>query len=252
MTKEWVLKLGDRLLDTQQVITYLRRSGHLPVFLGEVASQFLIEMELEKRSDIVISRQYLEQEISHLRSAHQLEAPSVFDDWLFSNSFKDELSFRLSLELKLKIDQWMIQLEADKGLDYFISHKLELDQLVISRIVVSSENLAEEIQLQLLEQPFQFEQFAKAYSITDDAKTNGLVGLVNRKEMLEKIGIDLYNTQVGELVGPMECEEGWSIFRVDECIPAKYDDEMKEFLREQLLEEWLSQQLESLDIDILM
>jgi parvulin-like peptidyl-prolyl isomerase len=252
VAKEFVLRLGDRLLDTQQVIFYLRRSGNLSVLLGEVASQFLLEKELEERSDIVVSDQEVERSLRTFRSTHQLEDPSVFKDWLLSNNFNDEFSFKASLELQLKLEQWMSKTEAEKGLDYFIDHKIDLDQLVVSRIVVSSKNLAEELQLQILEQRCQFETIAKEYSITEDAMTNGLVGFVNRKEMIDTTGLDLYHTQIGELIGPVECAEGWSLFRVDEFVPAQYDDEMKEFLRVQLFEEWLAQQVQSLNIDVLM
>ena len=82
--------------------------------------------------------------------------------------------------------------------------------------------------------------------------TNGLIGFVSRKEMLEQIGVDLYDVHIGELVGPVECAEGWSIFRVDEFVPAQYDNETKEFIRTQLLDEWLSSQIQSLNVDVLI
>jgi len=250
--QDYVLQLGDSLLTVQHVISYLRRSGHLSVLLGEVASQFLLEKEIEKRSDITVTAQLVDDELQAFQLKNELTDHDAFQAWLISNSFKDELSFRSSLEFKLKLEQLAIEMEAEKGLDHFIEHKIELDQLVVSRIVVLSQNAAEELRLQIDEKKFQFEELAREYSLTEDAMTNGLVGFVSRKEMLEQIGVDLYDVHIGELVGPVECAEGWSIFRVDEFVPAQYDDETKEFIRTQLLDEWLSSQIQSLNVDVLI
>ena len=250
--QNFVLQLGDNLLTIQQVIFYLRRSGNLSVLLGEVASQFILEKELANRKDITVDAQIVEQEMKAFRQCNELDDDLTFQAWLVSNSFRDDVSFLAYLEFKLKLEKLMIEIEEEKGLDYFISQKLDLDQLVVSRIVVSSKNLAEELQLQILEKSFQFEELAKEYSITEDAITNGLMGFVNRKDMLEQTGLDLYQAQIGELIGPVDCAEGWSLFRVDEFVSAQYDEEMKAFLRTQLLDEWLSNQIQSLNIDILI
>lgn len=240
------------MLTIQHVIFYLRRAGNLSVLLGEVASQFILEKELAKHKGITVSAQIVEQEMKAFRQSNELEDDQTFQAWLVSNSFRDDVNFLAYLEFKLKLEKLMIEIEEEKGLDCFIAQKFDLDQLVVSRIVVTSRNLAEELQLQILEKQFQFEELAKEYSITEDAITNGLMGFVNRKDMLEQTGLDLYQGQVGELIGPVDCAEGWSLFRVEEVVPAQYDEEMKAFLRSQLLDEWLSSQIQSLNIDILI
>jgi parvulin-like peptidyl-prolyl isomerase len=61
----------------------------------------------------------------------------------------------------------------------------------------------------------------------------------------------LQQTPPGQIVGPMEVEGGWCIFRVDEFLEASLDNpQVKQRLQNELFDQWLNQQLQSAKITL--
>lgn len=66
-----------------------------------------------------------------------------------------------------------------------IEQKLFLDR-VVSRLIVTEKELAEELKSQILEGA-RFEQLAQEYSITDNRMLNGIMGTVSRGQLPDPV-----------------------------------------------------------------
>jgi parvulin-like peptidyl-prolyl isomerase len=134
--------------------------------------------------------------------------------------------------------------------EYFIERKLFLDRVVLSRIIVGERELAEELASQI-EEGASFEQLAKEYSLTDDRIVNGMMGPVSRGTLPDILRASVDSASSGELVGPLELEERWGLFRVEEFLPASLENgQLREALQNELFEQWLTEKMQKMTVKL--
>ena len=121
--------------------------------------------------------------------------------------------------------------------------------MVLSRIVVNNKELAEELKSQILEE-IRFEQLAQEYSLTDDRIVNGMMGPVSRGQMPDSLRTLVDLSSPGELVGPIELEGLYCLFRVEQFLPASLEGQVKQELQNQLFEQWLAEKMQKLTIKL--
>jgi parvulin-like peptidyl-prolyl isomerase len=63
-------------------------------------------------------------------------------------------------------------------------------------------------------------------------------------------GIDPYQAAVGKIVGPIHCEGGWHLLRLDNLLPATLDESTISALQERVLEQWLENKVRSLQVEL--
>lgn len=233
----------------RQILRQMRSTGKLPEFLQEILSQTVIEQELQQRTDLEIDALTVQKTIDHFRQHNNLQDDRSFHEWLLQQGW-DEAIFDQQVKFDLKLNRFKAQLAEPKLLEAFINQKLLLDQVVLSRIVVSNRDLAEELKIQIVEDGMSFEQLAQDYSKTDDAVTNGMVGMVSRSEAQSWFGIDLYQVQAKEMIGPIALEQDWCLLRVEKILPAELTDAVKEFLQEQIFQQWLSGEIQAKTVNL--
>ncbi|GAB4380368.1 MAG: hypothetical protein Kow00121_36460 [Elainellaceae cyanobacterium] len=156
----------------------------------------------------------------------------------------------MQVQHNLKLEAFKAQLAAPKLLEAFMEHKLQLDQVVLSHIVVNNQDLAEELKLQILEDSASFEYLAQEYSQANDAVTNGIIGIASRADAQSWFGTDVYQFQPGQVVGPIACGTDWCLLRVEKVLPAELDDSAKEYLQEQIFQQWLTEKIKTHTVDL--
>lgn len=242
------LTLNQQALSLQQVLRYLHHAGKLQPVLSDIVGQYVLERELERRSDLVVTESDIAQAITQMRQAYALTDDSQFQAWLTAQRL-DEHDLYQQTAFNLKLEQFKTQLAAPKLLEAFMDCKCDLDRVVLSRITVHSLDLAEELKLQIAEGA-DFAQLAQEYSITDDAVTHGMMGVLSRSEVQAAIGVDGFQHPEGALIGPLSWDEQWCLLRIERLLPACFDDAVQAELQQQLFEQWLIEQVQSIPIDI--
>ncbi len=120
--------------------------------------------------------------------------------------------------------------------------------MVLSRIIVAEQELAEEIHIQI-EEGGNFEQLAKEYSIADDRVVNGMMGPVSRGTMPDILRASVDEASPGKTVGPIELEGRWGLFRIEQFLPATLEDnQLKQSLQNDLFEKWLAEKIQKLTV----
>lgn len=246
MESSLFLLVDNQPISLGQALKYLKSAGKLEFLLWEIMRQHVLEQELQALGENEISADLIEQMVIDFRLERQLTNAEIFKQWLTSEGL-DYASFRKKVAFNLKVEKLKHRVTQPNVQEYFIENKIHLDQVVLSRLVVAEQALAEELQSQILEDGVKFEQLVQEYSIATDRISNGMMGPVSRGAMPDTVraSIDLSNT--GDLLKPLEIEGLWYLFRVEKFLPAVLDEKTKQELEDELFEQWLEDKIQNID-----
>jgi parvulin-like peptidyl-prolyl isomerase len=243
------LTVNDQPISINQAVKYLQASGKLSQFIGDILRQHVIEQEIKTRDDIDISPALTEQTIIDFRLKNQLTEPQIFQEWLRKNG-TDYPTFYSSIAFGFKLEKLKALITEAKLPEYFIERKLFLDRVILSRIVVENQEIGEELQTQI-EEGGSFEQLAKEYSLADDRIVNGMMGPVSRGTMPDKLRAAVDVASPGQLVGLIEMDGRYGVFRVEQFLPASLEDtQLKQVLQNELFEKWLAEKIQTLTVKL--
>lgn len=245
------LIVNDQPIFINKAVKYLQASGKLAQFMGEILRQYIIEQEIESRDDIQVSPALTEQTIIDFRLKNQLNDPKTFQEWLHNNA-TDYATFYESIALSFKLEKLKVLITEPKISEYFIERKIFLDRVIISRIIVDDLEIAEELQTQISEGG-SFEQLAKEYSLAEDRMVNGMMGPVSRGTIPDQLRAVIDTANTGEVVGPIEIEGRYGLFRVEQFLPASLEDiQLQQSLQNELFEKWLVEKIQKLTVKLQM
>lgn len=248
MTSTSFLTINNHTLSLKQAISYLKTSGKLGLFLAEILRQYLIEYEIEEFKGLSIDESKIEQSIINFRITNRLTDSQDFQVWLSGNQISYE-DFRKGVTSDLKLEILKSQIAEPKLEEYFNNQKSVLDRVVISRLILDSQEKAQSLKQKILEDRTQFEALVREYSLTDDRFSNGMMGAIPKGQIPNILRTELELANPGDILGPFEMEDRHGLFRVEIFIPASLEDEnLKEELKNQIFEEWLQSKIKNFDI----
>ncbi len=244
------LIIDGRDISLSEVFNRLKMSGNLPLLVGELQKQYCLEKEIQKAKKFVqFDSLELEQYIVDFRVENQLTSPEDFDYWLALNwlsydDFCQQAIFYLQLQkLTFHVTEPLIP-------KAFLQQQKNLEEVVLSRIVVTDRSLAEQLLQQLLDEQATFAQLAKQHSIAKDAILGGAMGLVSKDALPDQISAVLTNIVEGQIIGVVNHEETYCLLKVEKIVAPVLDDEVKEALRDALFEDWLAEKMEAIEVNV--
>jgi parvulin-like peptidyl-prolyl isomerase len=244
-----LLIVNDQPLSLKQCLRYLQASGKLQGFIGDILRQYVLEQEITTRTDVEVSPAVIEQAVVDFRLKQNLTDPQAFQEWLTRNGINYEL-FHNQLASSFKLERLKAVIADARLQEHFIERKLFFDRIVLSRIVVPSKELAEELHTQITEGA-SFEQLAREYSIADEKVANGMMGPVSRGSLPDVLRAAVDSARPGELIGPLEIDKNWVIFRVDQFLPATLEDpQLRQVLQNEVFERWLAEKLQTMAVKL--
>lgn len=243
------LTADDQPISLGQALRYLESSGKLNSVIWEILSQYIIEQELQAIEEFDIGGDLLDQVVMDFRLEHQLTDYTSFQEWLASQGI-DYATFRRQIGSNLKLQKLKAQITEPNLQEYFIERKIFLDRVVLSRLVVEDQSLAEELKSQIVEDGARFEQLVQEYSLEDDRIFNGMMGAVSRGTMPDvlRASVDLANT--GELIGPLEINGLWYLVRVEKLLEASLEEQLKQELEDELFNQWLEEKIQKINVKL--
>jgi parvulin-like peptidyl-prolyl isomerase len=249
MESSLLLTADEQPISIEQALRYLDSAGKLEPVIWEIIRQHVIEKELQTVEDLDISSELLDQVILDFRLENELTNYESLQEWL-NNQDLDYATFRREIAAKLRLEKLKVKVTEPNIQEYFIERKIFLDRVVLSRLVVEEQALAEELKSQILEDGVRFEQLVQEYSVEDDRIFNGMMGAVSRGTMPDALraAVDLANP--GELIGPVEINGLWYLIRVEKFLEASLEEQLKEELEEELFEQWLEEKIQNIKVNI--
>ncbi|MGL5508063.1 MAG: peptidylprolyl isomerase [Microcoleaceae cyanobacterium] len=252
MTTKPLLVIGEAEVSLAQALGYLQASGKLQDFIGAIVRQHVIDQELRSHPEYSeIDSNDLQQAISNFRNQNQLTDPQIFQEWLDKNgSNYGMLESQVANSLRLQKLGEGVMSSFDLN-EYFQQRKPALDSVILSRIVVQDQELAEALNTKLKTGEAQFEQLAKEYSIANERTFNGLMGSININTLPEILKIAVVAAAPGNIVGPFLVDNFWCLFRVEELQLATLENaNVRKKLQNELFERWIGSKLQDLTIKL--
>src|SRR5262249_3989339 len=98
---------------------------------------------------------------------------------------------------------------------YFAEHRAEFERVELYSIRVATREQAQELYAQITEEGANFHVLAMEHS-TDEATrpVGGYVGRLARKDVTAAIEAAVFQAQTGDIVGPLQTEHGYNLFKV--------------------------------------
>lgn len=224
--------------------------------LSKLASYRMLP-QLRRESIIdraIASVSYTEAELSAALAQfyvqNQLTDDTKLQAWLEHHSMSQEFLetvfvLRLLKIEKFKHQEWNHQLDS-----YFLERKLAFEQAIFSLIRVEEAGVARELYYRLQEEEESFAELARKYSLGSEAKNNGLIDKVRLSDLDLRLAQILYTSQPGQVLSPIQIEDIWVIVRLESYFPARLNEEMRQYLLNELFEQWLQKQLKELEFNI--
>jgi hypothetical protein len=162
---------------------------------------------------------------------------------------------------KLHSLQSLIQYVSQSALqNYFHQHQHEFDQVELSCIIVHEAALAQQLYDQI-QQGAPFEALTHIYT-NSESSPESLPSLVaenyhysssqrlNWWALRDEVRDSIATALPGTVVGPMAINHRWYLIRVEAFLPATLSGELEQQLRKELVEQWLSEAIETLTAQI--
>lgn len=243
------LTVDGQQITLEQALKYLETSGTLKNVIWEIIRQYAIEEELKTLENIDINPEIVDQLVLDFRLENDLTEYEIFQAWLAEQGL-DYAKFRVQIASSLKLEELKHQVTTLNIQEYFIERKIFLDQVVLSRLVVEEQTLAEELKSQILEDNARFEELVQEYSVAEDKIFNGMMGAMSRGTLPDVIRAVVDVAKPGELLGPLEIDGLWYLVRVEKFLEASLDEHLKQQLEDELFEKWLEDKIQNIDVKL--
>ena len=231
-----VLKIGERVIQDNEFYPLLAQYQLLP----RLAREMIVD---EAIADIDCTTQEQEQALAQFYQQAQITNEEQLQAWLTQAGMtQEQLNKFVTREIKLekfKQNKWTHQLES-----YFLECKGQLDRVVYSLIRTKEAGIAQELYFRIQEGESQFADLAREFSEGGEAQTGGLIGPVELNVPHPRIVQLLTTLPAGQLSPPTMIGEWWIILRLEKYLASQLDDTLRQRLRNDLFQKWLSNQLQ--------
>ncbi|MBW4580765.1 MAG: peptidylprolyl isomerase [Tildeniella nuda ZEHNDER 1965/U140] len=233
------LKIGDYLLDGDQIISALVRYKLLETMVGQILLDEAIK-------DVPLSKQEL---FYTLFGTTEAPIPDDFEGFIQQwcqlkgvtlDYFKSVVLRELQVQ-KFKQLRFANQVESE-----FLHIKSELDQVEYSLIQLTHLPRAQELYFQLRDDGADFVQLAQQYSLGSERLTGGLVGPVPLSTLPIEVATLFRSEQVGTVYGPIPVADGFWVVRLEQFTAARLTEATRADLMNRLYNQWLQTQIKAM------
>ncbi|WP_017327786.1 peptidylprolyl isomerase [Synechococcus sp. PCC 7336] len=230
-------------ISADDVVDRLKRNLAYHTIVRKIAAQQAIDRAARERG-ISVDPDAIQAEAERIRLENRLEKAADTLKWLSDRTISVE-DWEAGISDRLLSKALAEDLFESEVKSYFAQNKLNYDRLILYRIVVPYETLAQEIFYQIEEEEISFYEAAHLYDINEKRRyCCGFEGKVYRWSLSPDIAPALWSANVGEIIGPLQIEEQYHLFLIEEFIPAELKPEIHQAIIDKLFKEWLERELQ--------
>ncbi len=149
------------------------------------------------------------------------------------------------LDHQTKLQQFKQENWSNKVGSYYLTRKVQLDRVICSIIQVADGTIAQELYFRICSEPKIFSKLALNYSQGAESFDGGKVGPIQISRLHPTISTQLLLLKPGE-ISPLFVIDNFYIFvRLEQVVPAQFDDELRQILLDELFEQWLQSKIVS-------
>ncbi|MFQ6537633.1 MULTISPECIES: peptidylprolyl isomerase [Aphanothece] len=214
----------------------LARYGLLRPYIRQlVLEEALASVELESDEQEAAWAQFLQDnEVEGSQELKQLQEGLLLSD--------ADLAYQALYPVK--VWKFSVARFSAKAESRFLASKPQLDQVVYSLLRTQNPHLARELFLQINEGEASFDALAAAHAEGPERATRGIVGPVPLAQAHPELVQRLRTARPGVVLEPFPIAEWWLLVRLESLIPATFDEEVSDAMIQEMLDEWLEQEVD--------
>jgi parvulin-like peptidyl-prolyl isomerase len=201
--------------------------------LGVLPSVLGTALTAEAVSAIAIDQDEQRDAVARYCQAHRIADQDALQAHLEQRGVRFA-AFLWELTLPLRIQRHALAAYGAKAEARFLERKAHLDQVVYTLIRVQDPGLARELYLRVDNGEATMADLASEFSQGPEQKSQGLVGPVPLKQAHPKLFDQLRTHPPGNLIPPFQIEDWWLVVRVEQMVPAVFDDTMASTMAQEL------------------
>ncbi|GAP96046.1 peptidyl-prolyl cis-trans isomerase [Leptolyngbya sp. NIES-2104] len=243
-----LLTIDDTSLSLGTVLRYYQLSGRLLPWIRDIVEQHIIFSEVQRRDDLNVTLAEVEQAAVEVRVQQKLTDATIFQQWLDSQGMNYEL-FQNRIILNLKLEKLKSKIAAPNLQALFDEQKSLLDQVEVTCVVFAEEAHAGRFKGQVLKSQ-DFDRVVSEYTIADPLKVSVMKSGIRFGQLPEDVRGSLQTATVGELVGPVNMEQRWCVFRIEQFSPATLEGAVQKSLEDRLFQQWLIDRAQAINVKL--
>jgi hypothetical protein len=228
-----IVRIGDHQLTAQVVCQHLSTSQFLPQLLREILiDEALAEWEPSTQPQLAESETRVE------------GCSLVGGELALAQGGNDRASIDIAAR-NVKIQQFKEDIWGHKLGSHYLSRKPQLDRIICSVMQVKDEETAQELFFRVQSGSKSFAELAFKYSQGVHARDGGKLGPVTIAALHPEIYRQITHLQPGQLSRLFTIDPFYMFVRLEELVPAQFDDNLRQVLLDELFEKWLQDRIAS-------
>ncbi|MBE9013752.1 peptidylprolyl isomerase [Pseudanabaenaceae cyanobacterium LEGE 13415] len=195
---------------------------------------------------MTITSAEIEAEIARFRHDKQLIAPTEWAIWL-DEQLTTRQDFEANVQLRLlakKLAHALFDSEVDR---LFTENPAAFEQVLLYRIAVPYERLAQELFYRIEESEISFYEAARLYDVDEQRRLHcGYEGKRFRRDFNPEVARLIFdgNVSEGSIVGPIQSSDStYDLLLVEQFTPAELSSVVQAELLTQKFQDWLDRQI---------
>lgn len=231
------------VIETEEIISFLKSEISYKEVCERMLYQRVISQTARER-EITVTAEEIEAEANRQRRERGLEKATDTLLWLTEQLITPH-DWEVGIQNHLLAQKLAEVLFAQDVEKFFAQNHLEFEQVILYQIVVTDEKLAQELYYQIEEGEISFYNAAYLYDIDSDRRHKcGYEGKIYRCALHPKIAAVVFSTPPNQLLGPLQTEQGFHLFIVEEFIPAELTSQSYEEILNKMFKHWLATELD--------
>jgi len=225
-------------IEPNEIINLLKSEIRLKEVCQKILYRHLIA-ESAKESAITITPDEIQAEADRQRYQRRIESASATYDWLSEQLItSDDWEAGIHNQLLTrKLAKHLFTSEVGK---YFAEHRLDFEQVLLYRVRVASEQLAQELFYQIEEGEISFYETAHLYDVDERRRLQcGYEGTLYRWSLNPEMAAIVFGAPLEQVLGPFKNEDQYDLLMVEDLVAAELTSEIHEEILERLFREWL-------------
>ncbi|WP_414755010.1 peptidylprolyl isomerase [Anabaena sp. CCY 9910] len=226
----------------EEIVNFLKKNMQLKEVYQKILFQRLI-LQVAEAKGITVTTEEIESEANRQRREKRLEKAADTLAWLTDQLASPE-DWEMGIRDRLLSQKLANFLFADKVEAFFIQNQLEFEQVSLYQIIVNSEKLAQEIYYQIEDEEISFYEAAYLYDVDAVRRQRcGYEGKVYRFSLPVNVATVIFRTSPKQLISPLQTDQGYHLFMVEEFIPAELTGERYQEILNNMFNQWLITEL---------
>jgi parvulin-like peptidyl-prolyl isomerase len=231
-----------KVIQDDVILNYLKRNLQLKQICCSILTQEIIN-KFSQEQGITVTDEEIQAEVERLRYKHRLSQDNDIFAWLTDQLITID-AWQAGIRDRLLAENLSYGLFAREVEKVFSENQLDFDQVLLYRIVVPYEQVAQEILYQIQESELSFYEAAHIYDVDERRRHQcGYEGKVYRWNLHPDISSVVFSTVPGNVIGPLSVDQLSHLLRVEEFIPAELTSERYQEILNRMFDEWLTTEL---------